>query len=218
MNNKFTILIGTCDKYKFLWDKFVTIFNRYWDSDIQIDKYFLSETIKPEFEGFKAFTPGTVPYSGCIKYALDNISTPYVLWMQDDYFLRKIISKKQFQYYFDIIETQGVDRFCFNRYKHHTKYYTLNHLNGSLYQMAQNSNYSISMQASIWNVEFFKSCLNTTSSENPWEFEVNGTNRLNSSYNHKIIYEVTDDYWYQEAMHKGNFTNEYNTIIQEEKL
>lgn len=218
MNNKFTILIGTCDKYQFLWNNFVTIFNKYWDNDIDVKKYFISETNRSEIKGFEFLTPGKVPYSECIRYALDYVNTPYVLWLQDDYFLRKTISKEQFEAYFKLIENNSLDRFCPNRYRPHTKYYTLRHLFDNYFQMDQNSNYTISMQASIWNVDFFKSCLISDGHETPWEFEVNGTTRLNKTKTHKIFYEITEDYWYQEAMRKGNFTNEYNNIIQEEKL
>lgn len=214
----FTILIGTCDKYSFLWKDFASMFNKYWDDRIEVNKYFLSETVSPEIEGFKSFTPGKIPYSDCIKYALNNITTPYVLWMQDDYFLRKQIPKERFDAYIKFITNNNVDRFCFNRYRPHTKYYSLSHINENLYKMDQNSNYTISMQSSIWNVDFFKSCLISDGHETPWEFEVNGTIRLNKTKTHKIFYEITEDYWYQEAMRKGSFTAEYYDIRQRENL
>jgi hypothetical protein len=218
MNKKFTILIGTCDKYSFLWNNFTTIFNRYWDSSIVVDKYFLSETTNTNIDGFNWFTPGNIAYSDCLKYALDNIKTPYVLWLQDDYFLRKMIFEEKFIEYMNFIENNNVDRFCFNRYKPHCNYYTLERTNTPFYKMNQYSNYTISMQSSIWNVNFFKSCLIENGKENPWEFEVNGSIRLNNSKTHNIYYELANDSWYLEGMKKGKFTNDYYDILQKEKL
>jgi hypothetical protein len=214
----FTILIGTCDKYSFLWKNFTTLFKKYWDHNIKVDKYFLSETITADIEGFNTFTPGVVPYSDCIKYALDRISTPYVLWMQDDYFLRKMITIEQFNQYFEYIEKYNVDRFTPNRYTPHTVHYTFDGKIDNYPRMSQNSNYTISMQASIWNKNFLQKCLIQQGTENPWQFEVDGSTRLNNTSQHCILYELSHDQWYQEAMRKGTFTKEYYDIIKLENL
>jgi len=217
--DKFTILIGTCDKYQFLWDNFVTIFNRYWAHDIDVEKYFISETIKPEFDGFNAFTPGNVSYSDCLRYALNRVNTPYVLWLQDDYFLRKTLTKTQFIGYFEMIEAYNVDCLFPNRGTEKDTWWGKFDIISSNYaQMQQYSDYTISMQACIWNVDFFKSCLIDNGHETPWQFELDGTKRLNDTRSHTILYERSNDVWYLEAMRKGKFTNHYSNILQQEQL
>lgn len=214
----FTILIGTCDKYSFLWNDFVTLFNRYWDDRINVKKYFLSETIKREFEGFDFLTPGNVAYSDCIRHALDQIDTEYVLWMQDDYFLQKTITKEQFENYFKLITDSQIDRFCINRPSTAVNSMTFYKTDDGYDRLIQNSYYTISMQISLWNKDFFKKCLPHSITETPWEFEINGSQRLNNSIKHNIIYELTDDYWYYEAMRKGKFTDHYERIKIKENL
>lgn len=214
MTDKFTILIGTCDKYSFLWKDFATLFNRYWDSNIKVRKYFLSETLSEEIEGFEFITPGKVPYSDCIKNALDIIQTPYVLWLQDDYFLRKTINKEKFKYYFDFIEKNNVDRLGI---KDDSKYYAKSKFIDEIWKIDPKSQYTISMQASIWNVSYFKKCLN--SNETPWQFELDGTRRINNNnMSNNIYFELQNSPWYLEGMKKGKVTNDYHKIKEYEGL
>lgn len=212
INEKFTILIGTCDMYEFLWNDFAKLFNMYWDHRLDVKKFFVSETKSADIEGFEFLTPGFLPYSDCLMRSLNSIDTPYVLWLQDDYFLQKKIYKEKFEKYFEMIEYYSIDRFCPNRNRSYIRYYTLDNIEENYFRMDQNSNYTISMQASIWNVDFFKQCLPIDNSENPWEFEINGSARLNRLKNHKIIYEVASDDWYLEAMNKGKMTEDYHRI------
>lgn len=212
MIDKFTILIGTCDKYSFLWNDFVKLFNRYWDDTIKVKKYFLSETLSEDIEDFEFITPGKIPYSDCIKNALDIIQTPYVLWLQDDYFLRKKINKDMFEYYFNFIEENNVNRFGI---KENSRYYNKTHVIDNVWKINQNSMYTISMQASIWEINFFKSCL--ISNESPWDFEIKGTKRLNKK-KHNIYFHLQETPWYIEGMKKGKMTSDYHKIKEIEKL
>lgn len=209
-----TLLVGTCDKYSFLWNKFAILFDRYWDKNINISRFFLSETQNFDDFGFQSILPGKIPYSDCLKYALDKVDTDYVLWMQDDYFLRKTIDRSKFEFYMSLM-TYGVDRLGIHE---DSNLYSKSRLIKNVYRLHQNSMYTISMQASIWNVNFFKSCLIQEGSENPWEFEVEGSSRLNSSKLHNILFDKQDSPWYNEAMRKGQFTEEYHKILEEEGL
>lgn len=209
-----TLLVGTCDRYSFLWQNFCILFDRYWDKSINIDKYFVSETIPCNEYGFKTILPGKIPYSDCLKYAISFVNTKYILWMQDDYFLQKTIDKSIFQYYMSIINN-GIDRFGIHE---DSEFYSKTHVINDIYRIQQNSLYTISMQASIWNKDFFKSCLIESGSENPWEFEINGSQRLNSSKIHNILFDKQQEPWYKEAMRKGQFTQDYYSILEKERL
>jgi hypothetical protein len=208
-----TLLVGTCDKYNFLWKNFSILFDRYWDHSINISKYFLSETVSYNDYGFKSILPGKIPYSDCLKYALKCVDTKYILWMQDDYFLQKTICKSQFQYYMNLIDI-GIDRFGIHD---DSIYYSKYHIINNIYKLHQYSLYTISMQASIWNKEFFESCLISSGTETPWEFEVNGSQRLNNK-NHNIVFDKQETPWYKEAMRKGQFTTDYYSILESERL
>lgn len=210
---KFSILINTCDKYHFLWNDFVELFNKYWDHNIECDKYFLTETITKKFDNFEWITAGTVPYSQCIKKACEAIDTDYILWLQDDYFLRKTIYKEEMDVYFNLVKDFSINRFGIHE---NSSLYNSVRIKNNLYKMNQFTSYSISMQASIWNKKFLESCL--VENENPWEFEINGSLRLNQHRPHNIWYSSQDNPWYLEAMRKGKFTEDYFKIKEEENL
>jgi hypothetical protein len=207
------LLIGTCDKYSFLWKEFVFLFNKYWDNNIKIEKYFMTETLVDDsIEGFKFIKNGKIPYSNCLINTLNQISTKYVLWMQDDYFLRRTIKKEMFDDYLKFVKENNVDRLgiCED-----SKYYSKKHINDNFFKLNKNSQYTISMQSSIWNTEFFKSCV--IPNETPWMFEINGTKRLNRR-NHSTYIVTQNPPWYLEALRKGKYTDWYYKIKKEEKI
>jgi hypothetical protein len=210
-----TMLIGTCDKYQFLWPKFLKLYEKYWDDTIIINRYVLCETIPFNYDGFLSVLSGKIEYTDRLKCAIDKINTKYVLWLQDDYFFRKKIHYNKFKYYIDYINKYKIDRFGIH---HDTCLYTKNHIVDDIYRLDQYSQYTMSMQASIWNTEFFKSCLKHDQPENIWQFEIRGSKRLNNAYIHNIVFEKQTDYWYQEAMKKGKFTQDYYRIVEQENL
>jgi hypothetical protein len=216
-NMNFTILIGSCDRYQFLWNNFTTLFNKYWDHSIEVEKYFISETAQCNVDGFQTFNTNTNIYSDSLKYALDRVKTKYVLWLQDDYYFRKTVSRSKFEYYMNYIIENKVNRFGIHD---DSQLYSKNHVVDNIYRFRQSSLYTISMQASIWDVEFFKYCLPSVNSETPWEFEVDGSRRINADDVHNIQFEKQNfgDEWYLEAMRKGQFTDWYKQIIKDEGL
>ncbi len=128
--------------------------------------------------------------------------------------LQKTVSKPKFDYYMSMMEN-GIDRFGIHE---DSIYYRKSHVINTMYRLHQHSLYTISMQASIWNKNFFKSCLIKHGHENPWEFEVNGSTRLNSTQTHNILFDKQEEPWYNEAMRKGQFTQEYHDILKKENL
>jgi hypothetical protein len=212
-HNDITLLVGTCDRYSFLWSNFVFLFEKYWDKNIKIEKFFLSEEKSSDnFKNFSFITAGKIPYSDCLLYALNKIKTPYILWLQDDFFLRRTLTKDRFDFLLDFAKNHNVDRLgiCEDSI-YYTKY-----LENGLFRLDQYSDYTISMQPSIWNVDFLKSCL--IPNENPWQFEVDGSQRLNRTKIHNIYIDFQSPPWQLEAMRKGQYTDWFYQIKNEENL
>ena len=215
MGTKFTVLINTCDKCRFLWKNFSVLFNRYWDPLIKADKYFLSETLTdPTLEGFNWFTPGKIEWSEIVKFALDQISTPYILWLHEDFFLKRTIPFSKFEYYFDFIEKHKVKRFGIHE---NSRYYTTSIFINDILKFHPQSDYTISLQASIWDTQFLKE--NIKSKESPWGFETKGSQRINNnSLSDSIYFESQSLKWYDEAHHGGKLTHEYWDLVEKEQL
>lgn len=213
VNTDITLLIGTCDKYSFIWKEFIFYFNKYWDNDIEIEKYFMTETLVDDtIENFKFIKNGKIPYSNCLINTLNQISTKYILWMQDDYLLRRTLKKELFDDYLKFVKENNADRLgiCED-----SSLYSTHHISDNFFKFNQNSRFTISMQSSIWNAEFLKSCL--IPNENPWQFEDNGSKRLNKR-NHNIYIVTQDPPWYSEALRQGQYTQWYHELKKEETL
>jgi hypothetical protein len=211
--NNISIFIGTCDKYAFLWDDFVYLFNKYWDHSVECKKYFLSDKITKDYEGFDWILGNGLSQPDKIKLACDSVEDKYILWLQDDYFFRRTISKEEIFQYIGLMELVPIDRFGIHV---DSMLYSAKHISDKIYKLNQFSSYSISLQASIWNKNFLKYC--TFDLSTPWEMEINGTMMLNNKVHHQIYYAVQEPPWYLEAMSKGEFTTDYYKIKKEEGL
>lgn len=201
-----SIVVGSCDKYSFLWDKFTKRFNQYWDVDVELKKYLISETIEFNSDTFETLKCGKVSYTECLKKSLENINTKYILWLQDDYFMIRTLPKQIILDCYELIlNNENIIRVGIHP---NSKYYTTLKHNNNFLKLSKKSQYTISMQSSIWNREKLLSFLNNSPNESPWQFEINGSQRLNKTKYDVLFYELKED-WYIEAMKKGKKTKIY---------
>lgn len=201
-----SIVVGSCDKYSFLWDKFTKRFNEYWNLDVELKKYLISETVEFSGNTFGTLKCGKVSYTECLKKSLEEIKTKYILWLQDDYFfVKKLPEQIILDSYKLISNNENIIRVGIQP---NSKYYTTIKHDENFLKLSKNSQYSISMQSSIWDREKLLSFLNDSPNETPWQFEINGSQRLNKTEYDVFFYELKED-WYREAMKKGEMTSEY---------
>jgi len=203
-----SIVVGSCDKYSFLWDKFTKRFNEYWNLDIELKKYLISETIEFSGDTFETLKCKEVSYTECLKKSLEEIKTKYILWLQDDYFMVKKLPEQIILDSYELISNnENIIRVGIQP---NSKYYTTTKHNKNFLKLSKNSQYTISMQSSIWDREKLLSFLNDSPNENPWQFEINGSQRLNKIKYDVFFYELKED-WYKEAMKKGKPTEILNS-------
>jgi hypothetical protein len=198
LKEKISVLIGSTDKYDFLWDEFNYAFFKHFFP--KIDVFFLTE--KRKNTGIKTINVGNVSwYEGVSQSLLYFIKTKYVLWLQDDYFLIKNFTEKELENDLKYIEKFNIDRLGLCPVSHH---YTMGEGNGGYIQMHPESKYLISLQPSIWKTDFFYGQLKK--GESPWSFEINGTERiLNKGY--KI--SIRPLQWYIEVVTQGRYNKHY---------
>ena len=105
------LIVGSCDKYHFLWDKFSFLLDKYWDKGIDIPKYIITQNVDPKIHNIQSILVETPLYTTGLRKALDTIKNEYVLWLQDDYFLRRKLSFGDFNTYCSLTESWKADRF-----------------------------------------------------------------------------------------------------------
>ena len=205
MNTTFnlTIFINTSDGFEDCWNPFFILFNKHWPNcNYQI-------LLNTEFKDYKCtkvhigINERKLTWSECLIRGLEKVETPYVLYLQEDYFfetsvnvdiissfLNKMNSIKDIKY-IGLTDIGNCGPF--------KPYFEDNNL-----VEVGNNNYRISTQAAMWDKETLLSYV--LPHENGWMFEIFGTIRskkrsdlfltsnrdLFSRYNNPIIsYEHT---------------------------
>jgi hypothetical protein len=97
LNKNCAIIISSCDNYRDAWAPFFTLFFRYWPN-CPFQVYLISNTLKYPDERVK--TIDILPdqkWSGNMITALNKIPEKYIIYFQEDYFLRaKVDNEKIF--------------------------------------------------------------------------------------------------------------------------
>jgi len=103
---KYSILVNTCDKFEDCWDPFFKLFQLYWP-DCSGTIYLNTEYKDYSYPGLniipiKGCAKHNVPrnqratWSQCLKWALEEMDTEIVLYMQEDYFLNAPANNRLF--------------------------------------------------------------------------------------------------------------------------
>ena len=210
MEDKITLLIGTCDRYSFLWDNFVELCDRYWN--VNCNKIFAGETLQVKKKGYYTAMCGCKPWSNIIKSVLEQIKTKYIFFILDDFYLQKNITETFIKSGIQFLEEHSANKLVYT--SAYCEYYKISHFKQNVFKMLDDSDYLTTMQPAIWRKDFLKECLKPNM--NPWEFEINGTNFIKNNDN-KVYIHHTDDIYFN-VVNKGNIIERWNLFKKIENL
>lgn len=198
MANNYSILINTCDNFEDCWIPFFKLFSIYWP-DYKGKIYLNTEYKDFNYQGLdivctKVCEVNNFPknkratWSQCLKWALEQIDTDIVLYMQEDYFLKDIVKNNIINNFVDLMIVEK-DIECIHLTDQGVKPLSLTkYLN--LYDLDNSYIAIISCQVAIWRKELMKSHIRIH--ESAWNFEWWGTKRIRNKKN-KIY--VVDNNW-----------------------
>lgn len=179
----YSILINTCDNFKDCWDPFFQLFISYWPN------YNGRIYLNTEYEDYshpglnivaiKGCEHNNIPrnkkvtWSQCLKWALEVIDTDIVLYMQEDYFLKRPVDNELLEKEFvQISSHEDIHRIFLlsssakkRRSTRFPKYYIDD----------RNEEYYSHTQASLWKRDVLISLIEEE--ESGWEFEHYSTKR-----------------------------------------
>ena len=198
LSNKLTILVNSSDGFSDCWEPFFRLFALYWPNcDVEI--LLNTETADWSFPGLNlrctkvAVGSGKLTWSECLIRALDQVDTPLVLYVQEDYFLERLVDVRLVHELVNKMETDAK-----------IKHIGLTHFGSAgpfkptsdsrLWRIGPNARYRISTQAGLWRKETLKYYLNP--SENGWMFEIFGSIRARKS--DECFLTVNRDLYYPE--------------------
>jgi len=181
-----TLLIGTCDKYSFLWNNFTKLSDKYLTFDYS-KKIFVSETKTAKYKNYttRLFETG-MSWSDRMLSTLNEIDTKYTFFVLDDYYFVEKIDNKEMKFHLDLLEEMKGNKVMFDYKCPHLKLgKRITDKKRGVYELNNNSNYLTSLQPSLWKTSFLKECMQHNWS--PWEFEIKGSEKRQGKDNRNYL-------------------------------
>jgi len=165
-SNNLTILIDSFDGYSDLWEYFFKIFDMFWN-DCPYPKKLVSN--EKSFYGIETIKTGPeIDWVSRTIKAINEISTPYIMLLLEDYFFGNIINSEKI---YDLMESIVENDYNYVRLIEIPKSRT-KRKNNTMCPIYKNEEYGINLQASIWKVSFLKDILFQIKNGSAWDFEV----------------------------------------------
>lgn len=177
--SELTIFVNTSDNFEDCWDPFFKLFKSYWPS-CPYPIVLNTETKDYSYPGLDINCSKVAEgeqrrlgWSECLIRALDKIHTPYIFYVQEDYFLeapvKDVVVKKLLDEMrngkADVIQLQEASQ--------------LNRKPGDsqdlILEVSQKAKWRLSLQAAIWKKSILRSQVRVH--EDPWQFESYGAFR-----------------------------------------
>lgn len=174
-----SVIISSCDKYSYLWDIQLQLFDRYWPT-CPYPVYMLSENSKvPSFDtqlNIKNFNTGkqsTGPsdWSDILIQALQSIDSEYIIYLQEDYVFTRPVDSQRLNELLDYVKEHKCN---------YVRFYTAPPGNGHQVQISEGvalreitpgSQWRTSLMVAVWRKETLQALLESAPGINPWSFE-----------------------------------------------
>jgi hypothetical protein len=189
-NSELTIFVNTSDNFEDCWDPFFKLFNEYWP-DCPYPIVLNTETKDYSYPGLHIICSKVAEleerrlgWSECLIRALDKIQTPYILYVQEDYFLEAPVKVSVVNKLLDEMRSGMAEVIQLQQASQ------LNRKPGDsqnlILEVSQKAKWRLSLQAAIWKKSILRSQVRTH--EDPWQFESYGA--LRSRRMQERIYSI----------------------------
>ena len=166
-----TILVSSCDRYSDLWLPFFNLYKRFFPAATRI--FLINEKKSFDFENVVSLKlGGDKDWSSLLVEALENVSTEYVLFTLEDFFIYKPVDLIKLG---SLIELMNGHKLNMIRLVRRPGSNIPSHISSKLMSIPPGADYRVSTQVALWKVSILKSILKN--GESAWEFEINGTKR-----------------------------------------
>jgi hypothetical protein len=183
MKIDYSILVNTCDKFDDCWDPFFKLWSIYWPN-CKGKVYLNTEYKEYSYDNLDIVAlqvckinnlsdTKRATWSQCFKWALNQIDTDVVLYMQEDYFLKAKVKNEIVEDYVRLmLDNQKIK--CIHLTDQSVKSNGKSHFN-NLDSVAYNQRYRACCQAALWRKTELLDLIREY--EDAWEFEEFGSMR-----------------------------------------
>ncbi len=177
--NDLTVLVNTSDGFEDCWPPFFKLFARYWP-DCPYPVVLNTELKNPDFLSASvrcaqvaASASRRLGWSECLARCLDDIATPYVLYLQEDYFLESPVRTDLIEIFLQEMRAGRADVIRLMECGGSGPWESAAH--PLLWTVSQRARYRIALQAALWRKSTLRGHLRMH--ESPWQLEVFGSAR-----------------------------------------
>lgn len=178
----YEVVVNSTDTFEDCWDPFFTLFARYWptwDGRVLLNTEHKSYAhpgvdVHPVRNGGRDRDGVQIPWAQCLLRCLDQVRTPYLLYLQEDYFLEAPVLDGKLDELVALMDARGLGCVRVLETANAGPWRPTDH--PLLWRVDPSSTYLLSMTAGLWRTDFLRSCIRRH--ENPWQFELLGTRRL----------------------------------------
>ncbi len=169
------IIISSCDAYSDVWEPFFRLFFKYWP-DCPFPIYLISETKTYKDERVHPILLGKdEQWATNIRKALNQILISQFIYLQEDYLLMKKVDTDRIV---RLIQTLKDNNIGYIRLYPSPAPKTKWSVDSSLGVISKSDDYSICLQATLWNKDLFTKLL--INGESAWDMEIKGSKRIQS--------------------------------------
>jgi len=206
--NELSLLIQTCDNYEWFWSGIFCTLDLYWDFKYPV--YFASEEKNPHdltyhFDLRYKPNPDIISvrheksenadgFSTRMIDALNNIGSEYVLYIQEDMWLRRGINSSTIEKILSFMKENRADSvrlhsklFYWEKYYLESTDFIIDDIR-MMKMSEREDNFFLSHGATIWRKEYLLKYL--IHGENPWANEIEGSKRMFSEPKNHYMYNI----------------------------
>ncbi len=198
-----TILVTSCDAYLDIVGPFVALWRKYWP-DCPFETVLVSETLTSEGFDRVILTEVDTPWSLRVVAALDQISTPYVMMLMNDYYLEAPVDTARFLRRLEQAKMFNAANLRLNpNPPGRTRFVPSTPVNNAaldLLEFPKNEAYCVTCQTGIWNREYLRGL--AARNKSAWEFERFGSFMLEGE-TRPLLVTPTKEFPFFDAVHKG---------------
>lgn len=174
-----SIFVNTSDNFEDCWIPFFTLFRRYWP-DCPYPIILNTETKDFQFGGLSIQCAQVavgetrrLSWSECLARSLDTIDTPYILYLQEDYFLENPVRTDLLETLLAELRAGRADVIRIKECGGAGPWTPTG--NPQLWEVSQTAKYRISLQAGLWRKATLRNHVRLH--ESPWQLEIFGSAR-----------------------------------------
>ena len=178
-NNDLTIFVNTSDSFEDCWEPFFKLFKLFWP-DCPYPIVLNTETKDYQYEGLNitcsmvaAGESGRIGWSECLMRALDVIETPYILYLQEDYFLEAPVRAHVLGSLLDEMKAPNIGAIRLSGSDGVGPFHEIG--SNLIVEVDKGAKWRLSLQAALWRKSLLRELIRKH--ETPWQLESYGSFR-----------------------------------------